>query len=113
MSGQRGSCNRHLRYEIISLSHYEWYNGHSEYLRLFSVFVITTGGLLLRKMLRILFQPTKFVYQLRHQAELAVKCGSRKWAKALLELMSLDFLVNLQRTTKGNVHLLGNQRPLK
>ena len=28
MSGQPGSCNRHLRYEIISLSHYEWYNGH-------------------------------------------------------------------------------------
>ena len=32
--------------------------------------------------------------------------GRRKWSTAPLELISLDFLVNLSRTTKGNVHLL-------
>ena len=47
----------------------------SEYLRLFSVFTTTTGGLLLRKMLQILFQPVKFVYQSRHQTDLVVKWG--------------------------------------
>ena len=30
----------------------------------------------------------------------------RKWPTAPLELISLDFLVDLPRTTKGNVHLL-------
>ena len=49
--------------------------GISEYLRLFSVFTTTTGGLLLRKMLQILFQPVKFVYQSRHQTDLVVKWG--------------------------------------
>ena len=32
--------------------------------------------------------------------------GRRKWSTTPLELISLDFLVNLPRTTKGNVHLL-------
>ena len=32
--------------------------------------------------------------------------GRRKWPKAPLELISLDFLVDLPRTAKGNVHLL-------
>ena len=45
----------------------------SEYLRLFSVFTTITGGLLLRKMLQVLFQPAKFAYQLRHQTDLMVK----------------------------------------
>ena len=34
------------------------------------------------------------------------KMGRRKWPTAPLELISLDFLVDLPRTTKGNVHLL-------
>ena len=46
-----------------------------EYLRLFSVFTTNTGGLLLRRMLQILFQPVKFVYQSRHQTDLAGKRG--------------------------------------
>ena len=32
--------------------------------------------------------------------------GRKKWPKAPLELISLDFLVDLPRTAKGNVHLL-------
>ena len=32
--------------------------------------------------------------------------GRRKWPTAPLELISLDFLVDLPRATKGNVHLL-------
>ena len=32
--------------------------------------------------------------------------GRRKWRTAPLELIFLDFLVNLLRTTKGNMHLL-------
>ena len=32
--------------------------------------------------------------------------GRRKWPTAPLELISLDFLVDLPGTTKGNVHLL-------
>ena len=47
----------------------------SEYLRLLRVFATITGGLLLRKMLQILFQPAKFVYQSRHQTDLVVKWG--------------------------------------
>ena len=47
----------------------------SEYLRLLRVFATITGGLLLRKMLQILFQPAKFIYQSRHQKDLAVKWG--------------------------------------
>ena len=47
----------------------------SEYLRLFSVFATITGRLLLRKMLQILFQPAKFVDQLRYQTDLVVKWG--------------------------------------
>ena len=47
----------------------------SEYSRLFSVFTTTTGGLLLRKMLQILFQPVKFVFQSRHQTDLVIKWG--------------------------------------
>ena len=46
-----------------------------EYLGLFSVFIIITGGLLLRKMSQILFQSAKFVYQSRHQTDLVVKWG--------------------------------------
>ena len=47
----------------------------SEYLRLFSLFTTITGGLLLRKMLLILFQPAKFVYESRHQTDLVVEWG--------------------------------------
>ena len=36
------------------------------------------------------------------------KMGRRKWPIATLELISLDFLVDLPRTNKGNVH--SNQR---
>ena len=49
--------------------------GISEYLRLFSVFTTTTGGLRLRKMLQILFQLAKFVYQSRHETDPVVKWG--------------------------------------
>ena len=49
-----------LRYEIISLSHSEWYSGH---FGIFSVFTTITCGPLLRKMLKILCRPAKFVYQ--------------------------------------------------
>ena len=49
----------------------------SEYLRLLRVFATITGGLLLRKMLQILFQPAKFVYQLRHQTGLVVTRGRK------------------------------------
>ena len=34
------------------------------------------------------------------------KMGRRKWPTAPLELISLDFFVDLPRATKGNVHLL-------
>ena len=34
------------------------------------------------------------------------KMGTREWPTAPLELISLDFLVDLPKTTKGNVHLL-------
>ena len=53
----------------------------SEYLGLFSVFIIITGGLLLRKMSQILFQPAKFVYQSRHQTDLVVKWGGESGQK--------------------------------
>ena len=49
----------------------------SEYLRLFGVLTTITGGLLLRKMLQILFPPAKFVHQSRHQTGLVVKWGGK------------------------------------
>ena len=53
----------------------------SEYLGLFSVFTTTTGGLPLRKMLQILFQPAKFVYQSRQETGLVVKWGGESGQK--------------------------------
>ena len=44
----------------------------SEYLRIFSIFPIIPGGLLLRK---ILFQAAKFVYRSRHKTDFVVKWG--------------------------------------
>ena len=77
----------------------------SEYFRPLKVFIIIIGGLLLMKMLQTLFQPAKFTYQSRHQTHLVVQLEEIV-ANSTVRINSLDVLVNLPRTTKGNVPLL-------
>ena len=65
-----------------------------EYLRPSSVFVIITGSLLLRTMLQIIRQLTKFAYQSRYGGDLVVKCSKK------LELPAQELLHDNEYTLK-------------
>ena len=76
----------------------------SEYL--FSVFTAITGGLTVKEDVANFISTFKIFLSVKTPNRSCGKMGRRKWPTALLELISLESLVDLPRTSKGNVHIL-------
>ena len=95
-----------LRYEIISLSHSEWYSGHSGIFKTIQRIYNNYWWSTVKEDITNFISICKICLSIKTPNRSCGKMRRRKRPTAPLELISLDFLVDLLRTTKGNVHLL-------
>ena len=95
-----------LTYEIISLSHSEWYSGHFGIFKAIQCICNNYWSPTVKEDVTNFISTCKICGSIKIPNRSWGKMGMRKWPTAPLELISLDFLVDLPRTTKGNVHLL-------
>ena len=95
-----------LRYEIISLSHSEWYSGHFGIFKTIQHVYNNYWWPAVKEDVTNFISTCKICSSIKTPNRPCGKMGRRKWATAPLELISLDFSVDLPGTSKGNVHLL-------
>ena len=95
-----------LRNEIISLSHSEWYSGHFGIFKTIQRIYNNYWWPTVKEDVTNFISTCKICLSIKTPNRSCGKMGRRKWPTAPLELISLDFLVDLPRATKGNVHLL-------
>ena len=95
-----------LRYEIISLSHGEWYSGHFGIFKTIQRIYNSYWWPTVKEDVTNFISTCKICLSIKTPNRSCGKMGRRKRPTAPLESVSLDFLVDLLRTTKGNVHLL-------
>ena len=95
-----------LRYEKISLSHSEWYSGHFGIFKTIQRIYNNYWWPTVKEDVTNFISTCKICLSIKTPNRSCGKMGRRKWPTAPLELISLDFLVDLPRARKGNVHLL-------
>ena len=94
------TLQKSLRYEIVSLSHSEWYSGHFGIFKIIRRINNNYWWSTVKEDVTNFISTCKICSSIKTPNRPCGKMGRKKWPTAPLELISLEFLVNLSRTTE-------------